>query len=336
MFDPDGDPLLYEWDLDGDGDFESTGSAPSFLYPRPGTFRVRVRVTDFAANLGAPGTVERSARIVVVDPARDAPTHAAFTATAPAVVGSPVAFDAGATSDADVDDIANFIYRWDFGDGSFNPQPSLLTPGLRTVTHAYQSPGEYTVELTVAECFQAADSHAQLRIAVTSPSPSNRAPTARFAFSPSAPVVGQLVTLDGSSSLDPNGQIVRYDWDLDGNGTHEREDAGPLTTMVFEDAGEHVVGLRVTDDEGMISANVRSVVVTENRPPTASFSFEPPFPFVNETIAFDASRSSDPEGPITGYEWDLDGNGSFETDRGRNRPRRCRTRCPASGSCACA
>ena len=93
VFDPDGDPLLYEWDLDGDGDFESTGSAPSFLYPRPGTFRVRVRVTDFAANLGAPGTVERSARIVVVDPARDAPTHAAFTATAPAVVGSPVAFD---------------------------------------------------------------------------------------------------------------------------------------------------------------------------------------------------------------------------------------------------
>ena len=184
------------------------------------------------------------------------------------------------------------------------------------MTHAYQSPGEYTVELTVAECFQAPDARAQLRIAVTSPSPSNRAPTARFTFSPSAPVVGQLVTLDGSSSLDPNGRIVRYDWDLDGNGTHEREDAGPLTTMVFEDAGEHVVGLRVTDDEGLVSANVGSVVVTENRPPTASFSFEPPFPFINQTVAFDASRSSDPEGPITRFEWDLDGNGSFETDRG--------------------
>ena len=316
VFDPDGDPLHYEWDFDGDGDFESAGSAPSFRYSRPGTFHVRVRVTDFALNLGAPGTVERSARIVVVDPARDAPTQAAFTATAPAVVGSPVAFDAGATFDADVDDVANFRYLWDFGDGTFNPQRSLLGDGLRTVTHTYQSPGEYTVKLRVAECFLAPTGEAELRIAVTSPSPSNRAPTARFTTSPPAPVTGQLVTLDGSSSLDPNGRIVRYDWDLDGNGTYERPDAGPLATRAFEVAGEHVVGLRVTDDEDLVSANVGSITVTANRAPTARFVATPSTPFLNQTVRFDGSESSDPEGPIVRYEWDLDGNGSFETDRG--------------------
>ena len=30
----------------------------------------------------------------------------------------------------------------------------------------------------------------------------------------------------------------------------------------------------------------------------------------------DASRSGDPDGSIVKYEWDLDGNGSFERDRG--------------------
>jgi hypothetical protein len=34
------------------------------------------------------------------------------------------------------------------------------------------------------------------------------------------------------------------------------------------------------------------------------------------TVNFDGSASSDPEGAIANYKWDLDGNGSFETDTG--------------------
>ena len=60
-----------------------------------------------------------------------------------------------------------------------------------------------------------------------------------------SPFAGQLVTLDGSSSL---GQIVRYEWDLDGNGSFERQ-GGPLTTTTFSDPGTHVIGLRVTEEE---------------------------------------------------------------------------------------
>ena len=35
-----------------------------------------------------------------------------------------------------------------------------------------------------------------------------------------------------------------------------------------------------------------------------------------ELVTFDGSESSDFDGTITRYEWDLDGNGSFETDTG--------------------
>ena len=35
-----------------------------------------------------------------------------------------------------------------------------------------------------------------------------------------------------------------------------------------------------------------------------------------QTVSFNASASSDPDGTIAKYEWDLDGNGSYETDTG--------------------
>ena len=33
-------------------------------------------------------------------------------------------------------------------------------------------------------------------------------------------------------------------------------------------------------------------------------------------MAFDACGSTDPDGTIAKYEWDLDGNGSYETNTG--------------------
>ena len=52
----------------------------------------------------------------------------------------------------------------------------------------------------------------------------------------------------------------------------------------------------------------------ENEPPVADFTFSPEFPFVNETVIFNASLSFDPDGRIVSYEWDFgDGmNGTGE------------------------
>lgn len=46
-----------------------------------------------------------------------------------------------------------------------------------------------------------------------------------------------------------------------------------------------------------------------NHPPTASFTYTPENPIINQEILFDASSSTDPDGTITGYIWDFgDGN----------------------------
>jgi hypothetical protein len=53
--------------------------------------------------------------------------------------------------------------------------------------------------------------------------------------------------------------------------------------------------------------------------PVASFTATPNPALIGNTIKFDASGTTDPGGnPITSYQWDLDGNGTYETSTGSN------------------
>ena len=70
----------------------------------------------------------------------------------------------------------------------------------------------------------------------------------------------ELVTLDGSTSSDPDGAIVAYEW-RDGS-TVVASIAAP---SVWLSVGTHTMTLRVTDDDGAIATD--SVVVTINPRP---------------------------------------------------------------------
>ncbi|WP_232531774.1 PQQ-dependent sugar dehydrogenase [Microbacterium halophytorum] len=55
--DPDGDELTYEWDLDGDGEFEATGVTASHTYDELGAYSARLRVTDDGGKFSATSQV---------------------------------------------------------------------------------------------------------------------------------------------------------------------------------------------------------------------------------------------------------------------------------------
>jgi acid phosphatase type 7 len=53
-----------------------------------------------------------------------------------------------------------------------------------------------------------------------------------------------------------------------------------------------------------------------NLAPTASFTVSPNPALTGQSVTFNGAGSSDSDGSIADYKWDLDGNGTFETDSG--------------------
>jgi len=134
-------------------------------------------------------------------------------------------------------------------------------------------------------------------------------PTASFSYRPSNPVSGEEVVFDASGSADPDGAIVKYEWDFDNDGVFDAR--GPSASYRFP-AGDHMVRLTVTDKSGMSDSIVKTVRVSSpnytNQLPVARFSFSPANPTEHDTVVFDASASRDPDGSITSYAWDFDGD----------------------------
>lgn len=148
---------------------------------------------------------------------------------------------------------------------------------------------------------------------VTSQQPTNQPPVAQFTFSPPQPLVNQTVTFDGSSSYDPDGFITNWHWVFEG--TTRVETNGVRVTVRFVNARTYRVTLTVTDNQGATASTTQWVQVSDrpsNQPPTARFTFSPKSPQVNELVTFDGRSSSDPDGTIISYQWDLNGDGRID------------------------
>ena len=129
---------------------------------------------------------------------------------------------------------------------------------------------------------------------------------------------GAPVTFDASGSTDPDGTIAKYEWDLDGNGSYETSTGATATTsqLLRERAANHTVGVRVTDDDGATATDEPRSGHGPEPAPTASFTVTPNPAATGTAVTFNASASTDPDGTIAKYEWDLDGNGTYETSTG--------------------
>ena len=87
----------------------------------------------------------------------------------------------------------------------------------------------------------------------------NQPPIANFTYYPEKPVVNQTITFNASSSHDPDGTIVSYEWDFgDGNVTNTTEE---IINHSYSEAGSYDVKLAVTDDDGATNSTNRTVMV---------------------------------------------------------------------------
>ncbi len=87
----------------------------------------------------------------------------------------------------------------------------------------------------------------------------NAEPKAVFTVSTDSVRVGEAVSFDGTSSTDPDGEIAEFAWEFGDGGKAE----GASVAHAYQQAGDFVVRLTVTDSGGRSSTADQTVVVTE-------------------------------------------------------------------------
>ncbi len=186
-------------------------------------------------------------------------------------------------------------YSWDFGDGGKSTEP--------VVTHAYDDPGVYEVELTVRNnSGLVCDSSSSTRIIEV-----NAPPQVEFS-SPEQACIGERVAFDASDTV-ARGARASYYWDF-GNGKTAK---GKKASTVYKRGGDYRVKLSVDDNNNTTCSSGELIKgIQINTPPEANAGKDIDICFLvgkKLNVTFSGSASSDSDGDALSYSWDF-GDGS--------------------------
>ena len=198
-----------------------------------------------------------------------AATTASFSVTpSQATSGQPVTFDpTGSTG-------TGLVFRWDFdGDGLADATSSSSRP---VVSFSYALPGTYTAILTVTASDRTSATTTQ-SVTIANQPPTE--PVFQLTATPVLPV-GASVKAYIREATDPEGHLVKCEWDFDGDGIFETPGScergsalvSPSAEHTYTSAGTYVVSLRVSDDAGGSAISSQNLVV---EPPVAPATGHP-------------------------------------------------------------
>jgi PKD repeat protein len=187
---------------------------------------------------------------------------------------------------------------WDFGDGT--------TSTARGTSHTWTSDGPHTASLNVTDD-DGASTIINFWVNVT-----NVLPEASFTAPETRPE-GQYVQVDARGSTEPGNDIVKYEWDWDGDGTWDNT-TGPVSFFIYNDPGTYSIILRITDGEATTNTTVMEVVITNVEPNAIAYINQPRTNIEGANFTFNSSRSTEPGRDFAYFLWDLDGDGTFEVN----------------------
>tara|TARA_B110000037_G_C17070546_1_gene485678 strand:- start:163 stop:1632 length:1470 start_codon:yes stop_codon:yes gene_type:complete len=303
--DPDGDPITYGWTIIAPFGSSATLSSPSSAVT---TFVADVQGAYVAALLVSDGAVTSSdfTTVGAISGANNSPNSVAGLNQSVAL-GDSVFLDGTLSSDPDGDPLT---YTWSF---TRLPSGSALTDadisGVNTDTGQFvpDIEGSYRIQLLVDDgAAQNVD-----RLTITVYQTSSNAPPVADAGDNRVAGVGNIVTMDGSASWDPDGDPLIYDWYfisipssslLNDSDIIDYDTDTPSFTPDVE--GAYLLMLNVSDGVNISwdTAGVNAIIA--NNAPTASAGADQAAR-IGDVITVDGSASSDPDGDPLVYSWSL-------------------------------
>ncbi len=273
-FDPDGQALTYEWTF-SDGEVKA-GLSVEKTFSVAGLYTATLRVTDTSGLVSAPALLSINVE------ANQLPVSAFDILDTPGNRNLKT-LDGSASFDPDGSIVQ---YTWVVGNNQFLSG--------KVVQHSF-SFGTHQVGLFVRD--DKGGTHFLNKTLVVSP---NQAPIGVIAVY-DVPGARTQKILDASASSDADGTIDIYAWVVNGTVVSFSK----IYTHTFAGPGTHTVGLYVEDNEGDSSFIQETITIPANQAPNAVISIiDKPGSSIDKT--FDASQSTDSDGFISYYLWNVD------------------------------
>ena len=254
--------VLWEWDLDNDGQFDdATGKIVCTQWPTEDTYFVSLRVTDGAGASDAKGTT-----VIIAPGIHDVATgNPTLSKSADILPGEIITVGVTVSNLGDYPESFDVTLNCDGGVGLIDTGSVIdLGPGQQEdLSFSWDTTGIpvglYTLKIcadTVAgELIVANNCHS------TSVDVVNKMPPVADAADPYQGIEGIPVTFDASSSNDPDGSIVLYEWDWDNDGTYDYSTTNPVCIRIWWAEYDGLVTLRTTDNDGLQDTDKASVVI---------------------------------------------------------------------------
>ena len=183
-------------------------------------------------------------------------------------VNQSITFNASKSYDPDGTIIG---YRWDFNNDTLWDTGWLTLP---TINYTYPAEGNYTIVLQVKDNDGSTDTDTtRATINKTINVTEEKKPPIPIIEAPNITTTNQTITINGSKSIDPDGQIINYTWNLgDGNISY-----GKTINHTYTKPGIYNITLTVTDNQGINISTTKTIIVVE-KPPTGKPTRRKPLP----------------------------------------------------------
>jgi hypothetical protein len=298
-FDPNADPLSFTWSVIT----APSGRPASFDDPTAPITRFRpIEPGDYVLQFLADDGAEQCTASVVVTVIDTSPNQVPDCDAGGDLsieMGLLATLDGSASSDPDGDLLS---FSW-----SIHTTPGGSSATLDSATTAVTSftpdrAGVYEISLTVSDGEDACTEWIVVDVRET---PTNAPPNC-IAGPDSSATVDETITLDGSGSSDPDGDVLTYLWSFttrpEGSvhGIIERDSA--VATFIPDVGGTYVAQLQVSDGTDTCTDVVTLTIAPINTPPTcdAGTAIEG---IVGENLRLDASDSIDLDGDSLEFTW---------------------------------
>jgi hypothetical protein len=216
-------------------------------------------------------------------------------------VGNMVTLN-GSGNDPDPDDFIA-AYYWTMVSKPQDSGATLSDPAAPNPSFLLDKEGQYVLHLVVTDSYGAQSASDEVII-----STQNSAPIANAGPDQTITSLGTEVHLDGTASIDADGDPLSYQWTLISKPPEStaalNEPTTARPTFTPDKYGTYEVQLVVND--GWRDSNVDTVVITfENVRPVAHAGSDQSIILVGSTVTLDGSGSSDANGDQLFYQWSL-------------------------------